>query len=423
MAFSSNLVEISGGLPRIHTTGVSFVEFAITNLTTLTGAIQFSYDMIAENSVLPSGRYSNETTLIWSPTQTGEDLQARYTNRVWHAFKVRTPTHMAQSVQQPGTVGNNAYDPDLTDLIPGQDAHFQFSTRLPEGTMPLTITSFLPAIPQQDPFDIQSAEVLVMGPNLTSTLTDPEITMIDTDGDGINDKVVFNFGNVTNTADNRSGPGDEIVIQIVANVTDIPVNQNGIEWPHRIEMSVGDGAPVISDQTTVEVRSPTDPTAQSGQNTGQTPGQNPDQPYVLNQMTLKIVDPEGDIPPEIKEAVPELTKEEWHEWVNTTEKLDSTFNIIINHRTRQSVTYKIRPKSGGDSGSGDGAPEQPPSGNRPGGTPLEETPPPIVPPPGGGGPTPPTTTTTTTTTTTSTTTTTIFVPPTLPDPGVSPGGV
>ena len=199
MAFSSNLVEITGGLPRIHTTGVSYVEFAITNLTTLTEAIQFSYDMIAENTVQPSGLYSNETTLYWSPIEKRSDLQGRYTNRVWHAFQVRPPSHMVQSILQPGASGRNGYDPDLPDLVIGQDAHFQFSTRLPEGTMPLTITSFLPAIPKDDPFEIKSAQVLVMGPNITSTLDTPEITMIDTDGDGMNDKVVFSFGNVTNT--------------------------------------------------------------------------------------------------------------------------------------------------------------------------------------------------------------------------------
>ena len=147
------------------------------------------------------------------------------------------------------------FDSAITDLNIGETVTYYIGVLLNEGSTPLVITDNLPVSPGI--LEALSAQVIYIGDNISGsalavgefgTLTDVNLT------DGLDDRVVFNFGTVVNAFDNIVNGGDIIIVEVVARVVDLPANSTGDVLANTGIMDYGTGQ--ISDTVSVEIVEP-----------------------------------------------------------------------------------------------------------------------------------------------------------------------
>ena len=129
------------------------------------------------------------------------------------------------------STGSSEFNIGIIDLTIGEEVTFEITATLYEGTaFPLIITDYLPILPD-GVLRVVSSSVTAIGGQLSGVPHLPAIgpfgVASDTDGDLINDLVVFDFGDVTNTPDGVIDDGDRITVQVVARVVNVSENQNG----------------------------------------------------------------------------------------------------------------------------------------------------------------------------------------------------
>ncbi len=136
------------------------------------------------------------------------------------ASATKTVLPATSTEQSAGTSGQG--DGSLVDLTIGEAVTFEIVATLSEGVSPqVIITDTLPDSAAGQ-MQLVSATVISEGSNLTVTNSFPAPVI------GPANVVSFDFGQVTNTADGVVTAADQIVVQVVAQVTNIASNQ-GIE--------------------------------------------------------------------------------------------------------------------------------------------------------------------------------------------------
>ncbi|MEO1530325.1 MAG: isopeptide-forming domain-containing fimbrial protein [Planctomycetota bacterium] len=150
------------------------------------------------------------------------------------------------------------FDPTLEDLIVGEQVTFSITALLPEGSNTLVVTDQLPT--GAGVLEVVSATVEFVGGQLT--VGAPAITISDTGADAIDDRVVFDFGNVINTPDGVSNPDDTIEVRVVARVSDVPANVNSTVLTNTASIDVS--GTISTSMADVEVVEPVLSLAKSG---------------------------------------------------------------------------------------------------------------------------------------------------------------
>ena len=116
------------------------------------------------------------------------------------------------------------------DLVIGEEVTFQIVVTLPEGqAIPLVITDNLPTVPA-GALELLSSQVTSIGANISTTLLvvgAPGVAS-DSNADLIDDRVTFDFGSAVNTPDGVSNAEDQIVLQVVARLSNLAGNQDGV---------------------------------------------------------------------------------------------------------------------------------------------------------------------------------------------------
>ena len=129
------------------------------------------------------------------------------------------------------STGSGEFDVSIVDLVIGEEVTFEITATLSEGTaFPLVITDNLPTLPD-GVLSVVSSSINAVGGQLSGVpllpAPGPFGVASDTDANLINDQVVFDFGNVTNSPDGVIDDGDRITVQVVARVENVAENQNG----------------------------------------------------------------------------------------------------------------------------------------------------------------------------------------------------
>src|SRR5699024_2113958 len=121
----------------------------------------------------------------------------------------------------------------------GETVTYQLTIEFPEGvTTDAVLLDSLPASAADGYMQAIGASVVSIGGNLSTTLPGtPVIT--DASGDGIDDTVTFDFGDVTNTIDGVSDANDRLSVEIVALVVDDPANVDGVTLVNLAELTYG----------------------------------------------------------------------------------------------------------------------------------------------------------------------------------------
>lgn len=108
----------------------------------------------------------------------------------------------------------------------GEQVTYELVITVPEGETPLVLTDQLPI--GTETLEFVSAQVMSVGGNLTLGTDPATITPSNSNGDAFLDRVTFDFGTVTNIANNSTpSTDDQIIVRVTALVVDVAANQDG----------------------------------------------------------------------------------------------------------------------------------------------------------------------------------------------------
>ena len=256
---AANLNLVTGSVLSTHGVvtlgnggGDSTVRIDVAELA-LGESITVTFDVVLDNAVTPASSELNTASLNYDSLP-GAGGRAS-TDSASQSVQVGTPNFRKEVVStSEATTGTNQGDSAITDLAIGELVTFRLVAHLQEGTSTLVVTDNLPTAPGV--LTIQSASVVSIGSNITGSLLAVGAggTRTDTNADTFADRVVFNFGTVTNAADNATDAADEIIIEIVARVENVAANQAGDVMTNNATLDFGSGT--LSAAATVEIVEP-----------------------------------------------------------------------------------------------------------------------------------------------------------------------
>ncbi len=223
------------------------------------GSCQVTYQAVVDPTVNPDQPLPNTASVLWTslpgspgqrsvhnPDSTERDGSGGVND--YAATDTATVTiaspGMAKVVfdtSEPST-GSGEHDPALADLTIGETVTYRITATLPEGTTPqVVIQDSLPAN-ATGVLEVVSATPVSLGANLTVTNDPPVITISDANlADGIDDTVTFDYGATTNTPDGVENADDQIVVEVVARVVDLPANADGHVLTNTALLQYGSG--------------------------------------------------------------------------------------------------------------------------------------------------------------------------------------
>ncbi len=256
---AANLNLVAGSVLSTHGVvtlgnggGDTTVRIDVSELA-LGESITVTFDVVLDNAVTPASSELNTATLNYDslPGAGGRASTDSASQRV----QVGTPNFRKEIIStSDAATGTNQGDSAVTDLAIGELVTFRLVAHLQEGTSTLIVTDNLPTVPGV--LTIQSASVVSIGSNITgsSLAVGASGTQSDTNADTFADRAVFNFGTVTNVADNATDSADEIIIEIVARVANVVANQAGDVMTNNATLDFGSGT--LSAAATVEIVEP-----------------------------------------------------------------------------------------------------------------------------------------------------------------------
>ena len=148
--------------------------------------------------------------------------------------------------------GAGEHTAGVQDLVVGELVTYDLVIQVPEGESNLVLTDNLPST--NGVLSYVSHQILPYGSNVSST--QQLVTVSDAAlGDGHDDRIVFDFGTVTNTPDNVSDADDLITVRVTALVENEPANADGDLLTNNARLDY-DGGGFVTDTATVEIVEP-----------------------------------------------------------------------------------------------------------------------------------------------------------------------
>ncbi|MEE4217579.1 MAG: IPTL-CTERM sorting domain-containing protein [Xanthomonadales bacterium] len=211
----------------IDSNAAPLIEFTVPHLTLVADSCTISYETLVDASVQPAEQLTNVAEMDYSSTPAFTAGETRTLSDSGTAeVTVIAPTLVKlATLSSLQDTALNELDPALVDLAIGETITYSLTVVAPEGVVSdVTVTDLLPASDVDGFMEVIGANVSAVGGQITTT--EPGTPVFDDfqNVDGINDRVVFNFGTVTNTPDNTNDAEDMIVMQVVARVVDTPFN-------------------------------------------------------------------------------------------------------------------------------------------------------------------------------------------------------
>jgi LPXTG-site transpeptidase (sortase) family protein len=263
-------VTLGGGAAGVTNASVGNTVDVTIATVPAGGSVQIDFTATVVNNVLVGVIIPNEADLVYTslpgPNGTlGNPTGSETPGATGMANGERggtLPAVLPNDYSDVGTVNINLTDPavaksvaatsvasttssehniSLPDLVIGEEATFEIVVTLPEGQAdPLIITDSLPTMPAGALEHISSA-VISVGANVVTTLLGTPIAS-DSNGDGINDRITFDFGSATNVPDGASDAKDQIVLQVVARLTNIAGNQDAVTHTNQATLTTNIGS-------------------------------------------------------------------------------------------------------------------------------------------------------------------------------------
>ena len=213
-------------------------------------SLTITYQTLIDNSVGAGDILTNEASLTFD-SAAGPGGRAQTLDDQENITVTGTPTFskviVSTSLEE---TGDGEFDPTIPDVTVGEQITYQLIVTLPEGTTSVSLTDQLPVGGGVIALDGAS---ISLGDNITTSLPGTLVT-IDSDGDGIDDLLTIDFGDVINAGDNVSDLNDQIIITVTGTVADVAQNVAGISLTNTA--SADFGFVTLSDSATVEIVEP-----------------------------------------------------------------------------------------------------------------------------------------------------------------------
>ncbi len=243
----------SGAAPVIE---FSFDQFNLDDGPADNGVCTISYQVRTDLTVQPNQSFTNTASMAYDSMPV---FVAGQTRRLTDAdsaeITVIAPALVKVSLLTSlDDTGSSQHDPALFDLAIGEEITYQITLILPEGlTVDAVVTDTMPLDGATTLLEAVGANVVSTGGNISTTLPGTPV-FSDVSGDGVNDTVTFNFGDITNTPDGVSDENDRIVLNVVGRVRDVPSNVDSDVLVNLAEFDFATGN--LSDTADAEIVEP-----------------------------------------------------------------------------------------------------------------------------------------------------------------------
>jgi fimbrial isopeptide formation D2 family protein/uncharacterized repeat protein (TIGR01451 family) len=139
--------------------------------------------------------------------------------------------------------GTAQFRPTLTDLAIGEILFYDLVITLPAGDTQVVVTDSLLALNGIGTLELVGTPTIALGTGVTATNPAPSLVLTDSNGDGIADRLAWDFGNVNFVA----GGDNRITISVAARAVDVPGNTNGnlLVLPANLDYGFGNVVDVI----------------------------------------------------------------------------------------------------------------------------------------------------------------------------------
>lgn len=197
-----------------------------------------TYQAAVAADIIAGTTVSGNAAAVATSLPGADSTERSYTVADGASFTVPRPGTVKSVVAtDSGDTGTARYSTSLTDLKIGETATFEITVTLPEGESPaFRITDLLPdtlaaGTGGRLAYVEGSASLVSAGGSIRSlaggTVNLGAVTTSDSNGNGTADRVVLNFGDLLNTADNVANAGDRVTIRLQAKLLDVASNENG----------------------------------------------------------------------------------------------------------------------------------------------------------------------------------------------------
>ncbi|MDX2417287.1 MAG: hypothetical protein QNK19_07490 [Xanthomonadales bacterium] len=257
LLWADNVVSTCPGL-LVDDIGEPLIVFTIPNFELLTDSCTINYDTTVAITAQPAQTLTNTAGMEYDSTPVFVDgVTRRLTASGTAEVTVLAPTLVkVATVSNVADTGSSQFNPALPDLAIGETITYELTIVVPEGTVPNAIvTDLMPALPPGAGFiEAIGASVSAVGGNISTSL--PGTPVLDDFQviDGLDDRVIFDFGTITNIPDGVSDEKDRIVMQVVGRVANVADNANGDLLVNTASFDFTGGS--LADDADVEVVEP-----------------------------------------------------------------------------------------------------------------------------------------------------------------------
>ena len=233
------------------------VNVSLASLPDDGSSLVIEYTAAIGSAVAPNQEIANTGGVDWT-SRPGLEAEERdgsggvndYSASDGAAFNIDGPSFVKE-ISSTGETSTDSgqHRPGVEDLAIGEQVVFDLTITLPEGVSdPVQLVDDLPK-PPDGVLEITDSCVLSLGANLIDIENEPPLcptssgSLTDTDqgsgGDGILDRVSYDFGRVENGPDNIVNSDDQIVVRITARVVNTLENQDADQLDNSAELTVG----------------------------------------------------------------------------------------------------------------------------------------------------------------------------------------
>ncbi|MCP3912834.1 MAG: isopeptide-forming domain-containing fimbrial protein, partial [Actinomycetia bacterium] len=257
LTWVGNVTGISGPAPTVDLSGAPSVVFRWDSLTEAAASYSFTFQTSLDNTVNPGAVLTNTGHLTWdSLPGDGDPAEKDYGPVSDNAtVTIGSPTlDKTVAATSEATTTANEHTVGVDDLTVGETATFHITASIPEGTTPSVV--FIDTLPYTNGvMEVVSSRPVSIGGNTNpgndfggNLVTDGGLGVdapcIHSDvqlGDGIDETVTCDFGEVINTPDGLDTVDDQIVVEVVARLKDVVANVDTDQLTNGVLLQFGPG--------------------------------------------------------------------------------------------------------------------------------------------------------------------------------------
>jgi fimbrial isopeptide formation D2 family protein/uncharacterized repeat protein (TIGR01451 family) len=229
VAGSVTVSGVPATIVRGNNPGDTSVELAIDRML-IGETLLLTYQATISPLVAAGSRVDNTAEFVGDTYPGAVPGQVLLTGRDSESVSIGVPslTKVVSATSLPET-GSSQFNPSLTDVAIGETVFYTLTVTLPEAANVALRTIDQFPVGAAGVIELLSYSIAPLPPttNLDFVPGTEIATFIDSDGDGVLDRLEVDFGTVTNVPDNRTDQDDQIVIGVVGRVIDVASNSDG----------------------------------------------------------------------------------------------------------------------------------------------------------------------------------------------------